>query len=110
MQALQIINQKGPLPLKNQFQAPLDGPAVLIVTGTLWTTVANTLLQLNVALDGTPIATGQMWSNAASTHRAFPTLLININLTYGQHVLELSLAGQGATSDFNDFFSASILY
>ena len=31
MQVLQIINQPGPLPLKAQFNAPLDGPALLVV-------------------------------------------------------------------------------
>ena len=110
MQVLQVINQTGPLPLKTQFQAPLDGPALLVVTGTLWSTVANTLVQLTVALDGAPIATGQLWSNGASTHRALPTLFINLILTYGQHVLSLSQGGSGVTSDVNDFFNASILY
>lgn len=110
MQALQIINQPGPLPIKAVFTAPLDGPALLVVTSSLWSTVANTLLQLNVSLDGNQIATGQLWSNGPTTHRALPTLFINIQLPDGQHALVLSLGGSGVTSDVNDFFNASILY
>jgi hypothetical protein len=44
MQILPIINQVGPLPLKTQFNSPMDGPAVLVVTGSLWSQSVNTLL------------------------------------------------------------------
>jgi hypothetical protein len=110
MQVLQIINQVGPLPIKASFNAPLDGPALLVVTSSLWTTQTNTMMQLNVGLDGTQVATGQMFSNASSTHRVLPTLFIGCSLSYGQHTLTLTLAGSGVTSDYNDSFSAAILY
>jgi hypothetical protein len=110
MQVLQIINQVGPLPIKAQFNAPLEGPALLVVTSSLWSTVANVMLQLAVTLDGTQIATGQMFSNGASTHRVLPTLFIGFNLTAGQHTLALTLAGNGVTSDLNDSFNASLIY
>ncbi len=32
MQVLAIINQQGPLPIAAKFNAPLDGPALLVVT------------------------------------------------------------------------------
>ena len=110
MQVLQIINQPGPLPIKAQLTAPLDGPALLVVTSSLWATASNTLMQLNVALDGTQIATGKLWSNGASTHRALPTLFIGFPLSFGPHTLTLSLSGQNVTSDQNDFFNASLIY
>jgi len=110
MQVLQIINQTGPLPIKAQFTAPLDGPTLLVVTSSLWATAANTLVQLNVTLDGTQIATGKMFSNGASTHRVLPTLFVGFPLSFGQHTLTLSLAGANVTSDQNDFFSASLIF
>jgi len=110
MQVLQIINQPGPLPIKAQFKAPVDGPALMVVTSSLWATQPNVLMQLNVALDGTQIATGKMFSNAQSTHRVLPTLFIGFSLTFGQHTLTLSLSGANVTSDLNDFFNASIIY
>jgi hypothetical protein len=109
MQVLPIINQVGPLPLKAQFNAPLDGPALLVVTGSLWSQTANTLLTMSVAVDGTQIATAQIWSNGVSTHRAFPALFVGFNLTYGQHVLTLT-PGANVISDQNDFFNASLIF
>jgi hypothetical protein len=110
MQVLQIINQPGPLPLKAQFTAPLNGPAVLVVTSSMVSTVANVSMQLFVSLDGTRIGTGQTWSNGPSTHRVLPTLFIGFTLTSAQHVLTLELSGSGVTADLNDFFNASLIY
>jgi hypothetical protein len=109
MQVLQIINQLGPLPIKAQFQAPLDGPALLVVTGTLWSTSANVILQMDVALDGNQIGVAQICSNGASTHRALPTLFIGVPLTFGQHTITLT-GGPNVTSDLNDTFNVSLLY
>jgi hypothetical protein len=45
MQILQVISQVGPLPLKAQFNTPVDGPTRLVVTGTAWSQSYNVLLQ-----------------------------------------------------------------
>jgi len=90
MQVLQIINQVGPLPLKAQFNSPMDGPSLFAVTGTAWSGSDNVLLQMNVQLDGTQIGTAQIFSNGSNTHRAFATLFLGVNLTFGQHVLTLT--------------------
>jgi hypothetical protein len=110
MQAFPIIQQTGPLPVQQSFSAPLDGPALLLVTGTLWATAANLMLQMNVLLDGAQVGAVQLFSNASSTHRTLPTLLINIKLTSGSHNLQLTQSGANVTSDYNDLFTASILY
>lgn len=67
-------------------------------------------MALIVYLDGTQIGEAQIFSNGSSTHRTLPTLLLNIQLSAGQHTLELRQFGSGVTSDGNDFFSAMILY
>jgi hypothetical protein len=109
MQILQIISQVGPLPLKAQFNAPLEGPAVLAVTGSVWSQSANVLLQVNVQIDGAQVGTAQIWSNGTATHRAFPTLFLQVKLTYGQHVLSLT-AGANVVSDLNDTFAVNLIY
>jgi hypothetical protein len=76
----------------------------------MWTVVANAMLQLFVSLDGKQIGSGQTWSNQNTTHRVLPTLFIPCDLTYGSHELTLTLASNGATSDLNDSFSASLIY
>jgi hypothetical protein len=109
MQIPQIVNQAGPLPIKVQFNAPLDGPALFTVTGTAWSSSADVLLQMNVQLDGNQIGTAQIFSNGAATHRAFPTLFLDVNLTDGQHVLTLT-PGANVVSDANDFFAACLIF
>ena len=107
---LGIINQAGPLPVKQSFNSPMDGPALLVVTGSLWTTSANNQMQLTVFLDGTQIGATTLWSNGASTHRAMPTLFIPVNLTFGSHQLALFAGGNSVTSDLNDPFFAALIY
>ena len=110
MQAFPIIQQAGPLPIEHNFNTPVDGPVILLVTGTLWATAPDVMLQLNVLLDGKPVGAAQLFSNAASTHRTLPTLLINLPLTFGEHGLQLTLSGNNVTSDYNDFFTAALLF
>ena len=110
MQAFSIIQQVGPLPISKTFNAPLDGPALLAVTASLWATQANVMMQLTVSLDGQQVGVQQLWSNAPSTHRALPTLFCNITLTAGTHTLQLTLSGSGVVSDYNDVFSAALLF
>ena len=109
MQILQIISQVGPLPLKAQFNAPLDGPSLLVVTGSAWSQSNNVLLQMNVQLDGAQIGTAQIFSNGSTTHRAFSTLFVGVNLTFGQHVLTLT-PGTDVVSDANDTFGAYLIF
>jgi hypothetical protein len=109
MQILPIINQVGPLPLKAQFNSPLDSQAVLIVTGSLWSQTANALLTVDVQIDGKSVGTAKIWSNGVSTHRTFPVLFLGVTLTYGQHVLTL-VPGANVISDLNDTFTASLIF
>jgi len=110
MQALNIISQAGPLPISASFKAPLDGPALLVVTGSLWSPNANVPMQMSVQLDGTVIGVAKLWSNGPSTHRCLPTLFLGFQLSYGQHTLQLAITSAATTSDLNDFFTAALLY
>jgi hypothetical protein len=110
MQVLSIINQVGPLPIAATFTAPLDGPALLVVTGSLWGTAANVPLRMNVLLDGKVVGTAQIFSNGSTTHRVLPTLFLGIPLTFGSHTLQLTMSGPSVTSDLNDSFAAALLY
>jgi len=110
MQVLPIINQSGPLPIKVQFKAPLDGPTLLVVTGTLWANVENTPIQITAYLDGTQVGVSQLWSNQTGQHRTLPTLFINLNLSYGEHQLTLQAGGTGVVSDINDHYNASLIF
>jgi hypothetical protein len=107
MQAFQILQQAGPLPIQTNFTAPLDGDMLLLVTGTLWSQTENVMLTLAVYIDNVQVGSAQIFSNGTSTHRALPALFSNLNLSSGAHVLTLST---DAIADGNDTFYAAILY
>jgi hypothetical protein len=111
MQLLPIVAQFGPLPIKVKFKSPVEGPAVLVATGTLAGTNANTLMEMMVYLDDNQIGATQLWTNQAQTHRTLPTLFLNVKLIYGEeHALSLVAVGNGVTADINDNFRAFLVY
>ena len=70
MPILSIMNQaKGPLTINATFTAPTDRPACFVVSGSVWSASANQTIGFSVELDGVPIGSAQIFSNAASTHR-----------------------------------------
>ena len=105
-----IINQKGPLPISVNFSAPGDFPLYLEVNGSVWTQTPNSLIGIQVELDGQVLGVAQLFSNTATTHRAVVPGYFPVKLSYGvQHKLTLSAAPNTKTvSDFNDFFTAVI--
>jgi hypothetical protein len=105
-----VINQTGPLPINQTFNALSDAPATLVVSGSAWSQQANTLLQISIQLDGQQIGTAQVFSNGAATHRTAVTSYVPILLTQGQHTLSLAPFNPATVSDQNDFFTAAIHY
>ncbi len=110
--ALQVIlNQAGPLPIKATFNAPGDSPMYIEVNGSVWTQSENQMIGIDVALDGNPVGTAQIFSNGNATHRPVVPVYIQVKLEQGQHTLTLS-PKQGSTtvSDYNDWYVAVIHY
>jgi hypothetical protein len=103
-------NQPGPLPLDIPFNAPTDGPAVLMVIGSVWSQTENTLIGIEILLDGTGIGASPVYSNGTATHRVTVPTFINVDLASGDHSLQLT-AGDGPTvTDSNDYYSVVLLY
>ncbi|HEY6391658.1 MAG TPA: hypothetical protein VIX89_10295 [Bryobacteraceae bacterium] len=109
--ALQIIanQRKGPLPITISFKAPSDGPCCLIVSGSVWSQVANQTIGIQVALDNAHVGTASLFSNATGTHRAVVPTYIPVKLKFGDHQVVLS-ALPGTVSDINDYFDIVIDY
>jgi len=84
-----ISSHAGPLPLSAQFNAPSDGPAALIVSGSVWSGPANQLIGVTVQLDGKPLGSSSIFSNGPSTHRATVPVYIPVTLSFGPHTITL---------------------
>ena len=91
--AVQVLigNQKGPLPIKASFMAPGDMPMYLEVLGSVWTTTANQMIGIQVAVDGNVIGQANVFSNGASTHRPVVPVYLPIKLDQGHTRLSLPL-------------------
>jgi hypothetical protein len=110
--AVQLIaQQKGPLPITVNFNAISDSPCYLEINGSVWTQSANSLIGIQIQLDGQTLGQANIFSNTQTTHRAVVPAYFPVQLKYGvQHTLVLSAAPGTTVSDFNDFFTAVIHY
>jgi hypothetical protein len=105
-----IVNQAGPLPITASFSAPGDEPMYIEINGSVWTQSANAMIGIAIALDGRSVGTAQLFSNGNATHRAVVPAYIPVQLSQGQHTLQLSAAPGTTVSDYNDFYTAVIHY
>lgn len=103
-----IINQIGPLPIKATFQAPSDAPMYLEVNGSVWCEYANSMIGIGIDLDGQRLGAAQIFSNANSTHRTVVPAYLPVQLSQGEHTLDLYLNTGETTSDSNDFYTAML--
>ena len=111
MPVMSILNQaKGALPISVSFNAPLDGPACLVLSGSVWSGTANQMIGVGLELDVVAIGSASIFSNLNGTHRAVVPSYIPINLTFGTHKLTLGPSTAATTSDFNDCYDVVLIY
>ena len=111
MPVMSILNQaKGGLPVSASFDAPLDGPACLVLSGSVWSGTANQIIGVALELDGKPIGSASIFSNLNTTHRAVVPSYIPVNMTFGTHKITLVPSTTATTSDYNDFYDVVLIY
>jgi hypothetical protein len=104
-----IIHTAGPLPLHETFTPLEDGPVVLIVTGTAWSTSAPGKIGISVSLNGKEIGSVTMFANQDSVHMTLPALFLNATIPSNQPQ-KITITGLGSTvTDFNDNFTVQML-
>jgi hypothetical protein len=114
-QIQEIIAQAGPLPINATATISTDGPTMVTVAGSVWTTQANAMIGVQLAIDGQVVAKAQIYSNGPDTHRAVVPVTISYTFPMGSqgpepHEFALTPLTSQTTSDFNDFFTVSVLY
>jgi hypothetical protein len=103
-----INNAIGGLPINGPFTSG-GGSLLLFVSGSGFSNVAAQAIGLQILIDGIFHGIAQVFTNEAASHRSFvanATLVKSI--PPGAHTLTLA-AMPNTTTDFNDFFSVTIL-
>ena len=105
-----ILSQVGPLPITATFNSPGDEPMYIEVNGSVWTQNTDSMIGINIELDGQSVGNGQVFSNGSGTHRTVVPAYIAVQLSEGPHTLTLSPGTSTTVSDYNDSFTAVIHY
>ena len=111
----QIIQQAGPLPISATATIETDAPTAVTLAGSVWTTTQNSMIGVALSIDGQVVAKAQIYSNGPNTHRAVVPVTVPYTFATGPkgpepHTFELTALTSPTTSDYNDFFSVSVLY
>lgn len=114
MQVVDLINQVGPLPIKVAFSVPqdvpVDGPGVLVATGSGWSNTANVLIGFVVTIDDDLVAEATVFSNGPSTHRPMSPRIVATQLSAGPHRCVVAAANADTITDLNDSFAVQVLF
>ena len=105
-----VINQKGPLPISTTFQAKSDGPALLMLSGSVWAVAAQSLIGFQLLVDDVSIAAATIFANLANSHMAVVPIAVPYTFTFGQHKITLTPMTGPTVSDQNDSFQVTVLY
>ena len=108
--AIQVISQEGPLPIKTTFQVENDGPTLILLSCSAWTQTANVMIEVDLLIDGVEVAWAGLFGNAANQHMALVSLPKPYTFTIGEHTFTLQAANPETVSDQNDFFNVTLLY
>lgn len=111
--AQEIIQAAGPLPLKQSFIAPVDGPVIFFLSGSAWSNSQNMWVGIGLQVDGEDIGATGVFCNEQSSHHALIPRLIPTNLSYGtngEHTLTIYPTSSNTITDQNDLFYVTLLY
>ena len=112
MPAQVIYYGTGALPATTTFNSPADIPAMFVLSGTA-TTQNNAACMTGIAmsLDGEAIGNPALcWANQNNNHTAMRPTYIPVNLTFGEHQIEIYNANSSTVTDVNDVIQVVLLY
>lgn len=111
MPAMVIYYGAGPLPQSTSFNSPADIPAMFVLSGTTTTESAAVLTGITLSLDGTQIGNPALcWANQNNNHMAMMPTYIPVDLTFGNHTIEINVLNGNTVTDVNDVFQVVLLY
>ncbi|MEM7096567.1 MAG: hypothetical protein AAF567_26425 [Actinomycetota bacterium] len=111
-----LIASNGALPKTVNVQIESDGPALLSLSGSCWSQVADTMIGISVTLEGEEVGVAEIFSNAAETHRAVPSTYMKIMLdkewpnshTPPTYTFTINNTNANTITDVNDNFTLAL--
>lgn len=108
--ALQVISQKGPLPITQTVQIENDGPTVILLSASAWTQTENSMIGVELLVDGVEVAWATLFSNPTTQHMALVSPAVPYTFTIGEHTFTLQATTPETVSDSNDTYYVTLLY
>jgi hypothetical protein len=108
--AIQVIGQKGPLPITTTFQVENDGPTLILLAGSAWTQTGNVTIGVDLLVDGEAVAWAALFCNPTNQHMALVSVPMPYTFTIGEHTFTLRPDTPETVSDSNDFYYVTLLY
>jgi len=111
MDIQELFNQSfTQFPMSVKFTPRDTSPAMLYVTASAFSTTANQLIGITVALDGKPLGNLMIFANEAQSHKALVAMMFEVQFDdLNPHTLTFSAATPYTTADRNDDVGASLL-
>jgi hypothetical protein len=107
---LQVISQPGPCQIKTTAMIESDGPAIVTLAGSVWSTQPNAMIGISLGIDGSQAAIAQIFANAPAMHLAVVPVTFSYTFTIGEHEFELNGLTGETNSDSNDFYVVTVQY
>ena len=104
-----IFNGLGPFPTKGSFTTQIDGPALVLVSGTAYSPwpLANSLIGLQVELANGASVNCMVFANEAQSHKTLVTGVTATMMTPGTYAYAIT-PNWSTVCDENDFATISL--
>jgi len=107
---LTIFAQNGPLPLTATRDVKSNGPALLMISGSVWTQTVDSKIGITLLIDGKEAGSAYVFCNPKTQHMPVVTAYVPVQLSIGPHKFALQISGTPTISDVNDFYNVCMLY
>ena len=108
--AIQVIGQKGPLPITTTFQVENDGPTLILLSCSAWSQTSDVMIEVDLLVDGVAVTGAALFCNTPNQHMALVSVPMPSTFTIGEHTFTLQASNPDTVTDFNDFFYVTLLY
>ena len=107
--AKEVIDTNGALPKEGTYKKRRGGTLIISAAGSGWSTNNDQLIGMKVYVDNNRVGTAQVWTNEATSHKAFvPVFAVVNNVSKGKHTIKLKPLNAATNTDQNDYFRVTV--